>query len=141
VKLTISTGSLRDDFQIVEVGHRIAFRPEADFPGLGERCVLEFIEPLPVQPDGKEIAFGRHAQFAPLVLRHGRLLAVSATAYRIKRSRLCIQRRGGFLRVREAAIDLFPIDVLHKRVNVLRRSRAVVHVVRMLIHVEREQRP
>src|SRR5262245_62610450 len=78
VKRTITTCSLRDDLQIVEVGHRISLRPQTDFPGLGERSVLDFIELLPVQPDGEEIAFGSHAQFAPLVLGHGRLLAVGA---------------------------------------------------------------
>src|SRR6266566_5137500 len=36
--------------------------------------------------------------------------------------------------------DVLPADVLHERIDVLRRRRPVIHVIRMLVHVEGEDR-
>src|SRR5689334_16943675 len=41
---------------------------------------------------------------------------------------------------REALVDLAPRDVLEERIDVLRVGRTVVHRVRVLEHVEHEQR-
>ena len=53
---------------------------------------------------------------------------------------LCLQCCDRFLRVHVAAIDLLPIDVLHEGVNVFSRRCAVVHLIRVLIHIEHKQR-
>src|SRR4030095_13639825 len=53
---------------------------------------------------------------------------------------LCLQCSGRFLRVHVAPIDTLPIDVLHERLNVFCRRCAVVHVIRVLIHIEHKQR-
>src|SRR5262249_34821843 len=47
---------------------------------------------------------------------------------------------GGLFSSLQTRIHFVPIDVYEERVNVLRRCRPIVHLVRMLIHVQDEQR-
>src|SRR5262249_3060730 len=54
---------------------------------------------------------------------------------------LCLQRLRRLLRARETPVDLFPVYVLHKRVHVFRRRRAVVHLIRVFVHIHRQERP
>src|SRR5215467_1669938 len=56
---------------------------------------------------------------------------------------MCLPRtehRNGLFRPLQARIHFVPIDVSEECVDILRRRCAIVHLVRMLIHVQDEQR-
>lgn len=104
-------------------------RPSArkPFAALGATCSSGFVP--------REIA----RSLRPLVLARSLKCAAATMLFALEQP-TDSSGQFGFHRRFCTATHLFPVHVLHKCIDVLRRCRPVIHVISMLVHVQHEQR-